>query len=192
VNRTALHRAGLRLGAAAALALLVPLAACSGGTSYSSRCGGGTCTVNLTGEQTFEVDGLDGVERYLHVGPIEPDAVTVSWLGDGARLTAGQTAQVDGVLPVEVVSVSGRDVTLRLAGTDVDSAADDDRYHYRAARYDQPDVVYVDAGDPGVRPTTTPRATPTTTAAPTTTRTTTTRTSTSTRTSSRTTTRTSR
>lgn len=114
-----------RLLAAAALALLLPLSACGGvTTSHSSRCSGGTCTVNLTGVQTFEVDGTDGIERDLGVGPIEPDAVTLSVYGAQARLAPGQSARVDEV-PVEVVSVSGRDVTLRIGGTEVESADDD-------------------------------------------------------------------
>ena len=72
-----------RLLAVAALALVLPLSACGGvTTSHSSRCSGGTCTVNLTGVQTFEVDGPDGVERNLGVGPIEPDAVTLSVYGE--------------------------------------------------------------------------------------------------------------
>jgi hypothetical protein len=115
-----------RLLAAAALALVLPLSACGGATtSHSSSCSGGTCTVNLTGVQTFEVDGVDGLERYLGVGPIEPDAVTLSGLGEQARLAPGQSGLVDAV-PVEVVSVSGRDVTLRIGATEVESADDDD------------------------------------------------------------------
>jgi hypothetical protein len=114
-----------RLLVAAALALVLPLSACGGvTTSHSSRCSGGTCTVNLTGVQTFEVDGPDGVERDLGVGPIEPDAVTLSVYGEQARLTPGQAARIAEV-PVEVVSVSGRDVTLRIGGTEVESADDD-------------------------------------------------------------------
>ena len=115
-----------RLLAAAALALVLPLSACGGAvTSHSSRCSGGTCTVNLTGVQTFEVDGVDGYERDLGVGPIEPDAVTLSVYGDQARLAPGQAGVVNEV-PVEVVSVSGRDVTLRIGATEVESADDDD------------------------------------------------------------------
>jgi hypothetical protein len=115
-----------RLLAAAALALVLPLSACGGvTTSHSSRCSGGTCTVNLTGAQTFEVDGTDGIERDLAVGPIEPDAVTLSVYGEQARMTPGQSGLVDEVA-VEVVSVSGRDVTLRVGGTEVESADDDD------------------------------------------------------------------
>ena len=115
-----------RLLAAAALALVLPLSACGGAvTSHSSRCSGGTCTVNLTGVQTFEVDGVDGYERDLGVGPIEPDAVTLSVYGEQARLTPGQAGVVNEV-PVEVVSVSGRDVTLRIVATEVESADDDD------------------------------------------------------------------
>ena len=115
-----------RLLAVAALALVLPLSACGGvSTSHSSRCSGGTCTVNLTGVQTFEVDGPDGVERNLGVGPIEPDAVTLSVYGAQARLAPGQSGRIDEV-PVEVVSVSGRDVTLRIGATEVESADDDD------------------------------------------------------------------
>jgi hypothetical protein len=113
-----------RLLAAAALALVLPLAACTT-TSHSSRCSGGTCTINLTGVQTFEVDGTDGYERHLGVGPIEPDAVTLSVYGEQARLAPGQAGVVNEV-PVEVVSVSGRDVTLRIGATEVESADDDD------------------------------------------------------------------
>ena len=114
-----------RLLVAAALALVLPLSACGGvTTSHSSRCSGGTCTVNLTGVQTFEVDGPDGVERNLGVGPIEPDAVTLSVYDEQARLTPGQSARIAEV-PVEVVSVSGRDVTLKIGGTEVESADDD-------------------------------------------------------------------
>jgi hypothetical protein len=118
-----------RLLAVAALALALPLSACGGvTTSHSSRCAGGTCTVNLTGVQTFEVDGPDGVERNLGVGPIEPDAVTLSVYDEQARLTPGQSARIAEV-PVEVVSVSGRDVTLRIGGTEVESADDDSDTH---------------------------------------------------------------
>ena len=114
-----------RLLAAAALALVLPLSACGGTTtSHSSRCSGGTCTVNLTGVQTFEVDGADGVERSLGVGPIEPGTVTLSVYDQQARLAPGQSARIDEV-PVEVVSVSGRDVTLKIGGTEVESADDD-------------------------------------------------------------------
>ena len=124
-----------RLLAAAALALVLPLSACGGAvTSHSSRCSGGTCTVNLTGVQTFEVDGVDGYERDLGVGPIEPDAVTLSVYGDQARLAPGQAGVVNEV-PVEVVSVSGRDVTLRIGGTEVESADDDDDSSASHARH---------------------------------------------------------
>ena len=59
------------------------------------------------------------------LGPIEPDAVTLSVYGQQARLAPGQSARIDEV-PVEVVSVSGRDVTLKIGGTEVESADDDD------------------------------------------------------------------
>ena len=118
-------RRSARLLAAAALAVVLPLSACGGAvTSHSSRCSGGTCTVNLTGEQTFEVDGADGVERDLDVGPIEADAVVLSVAGNEARLVPGQSARLAEV-PVEVLSVAGRDVSLRVGGTEVESADDD-------------------------------------------------------------------
>ncbi len=128
-------RRSARLLAAAALAVVLPLSACGGAvTSHSSRCSGGTCTVNLTGEQTVEVDGADGVERDLGVGPIEADAVTLSVAGNQARLVPGQSARLAEV-PVEVLSVAGRDVSLRVGGTEVESAddsADDDAGHSAA------------------------------------------------------------
>ncbi len=128
-------RRSARLLAAAALAVVLPLSACGGAvTSHSSRCSGGTCTVDLTGEQTVEVDGADGVERDLGVGPIEADAVVLSVAGNQARLAPGQSARVAEV-PVEVLSVAGRDVSLRVGGTEVESAddsADDDAGHSAA------------------------------------------------------------
>jgi hypothetical protein len=111
---------------AAALAAVLPLSACgAAATSHSSRCADGTCTVALTGEQTFEVDGTDGVERDLGVGPIEPGAVTLTVYGSRARLAPGQSARLDDV-PVDVVSVAGRDVTLRIGATEVEGADDAD------------------------------------------------------------------
>ncbi len=119
-------RRSARLLAAAALVAVLPLSACgAAATSHSSRCAGGTCTVNLTGEQTFEVDGTDGVERDLGVGPIEPGAVTLTVYGNQARLAPGQSARLDDV-PVDVVSVAGRDVTLRIGATEVEGADDAD------------------------------------------------------------------
>ena len=119
-------RRSVRLFAAAALVAVLPLSACgAAATSHSSRCAGGTCTVNLTGEQTVEVDGTDGVERDLGVGPIEPGAVTLTVYGNQARLAPGQSARLDDV-PVNVVSVAGRDVTLRIGATEVESADDAD------------------------------------------------------------------
>ncbi len=124
-----------RLLAAAALAVVLPLSACGGAvTSHSSRCAGGTCTVDLTGEQTVEVDGADGVERDLGVGPIEAGAVVLSVAGNQARLVPGQSARLAEV-PVEVLSVAGRDVSLRVGGTEVESADDgeDDGEHDSAS-----------------------------------------------------------
>jgi hypothetical protein len=119
-------RRSTRLLAAAALVAVLPLSACGAEvTSHSSRCAGGTCTVDLTGEQTFEVDGTDGVERDLGVGPIEPGAVTLTVYGNQARLAPGQSARLDDV-PVDVVSVAGRDVTLRIGATEVETTDDAD------------------------------------------------------------------
>jgi hypothetical protein len=99
---------------AAAVALLaVPLAACSGGTSHSTRCTNDVCAVFLSGEQTLEVE-FGAFERDLRVAPIEPGAVTVSAQGDDARLAPGEVGIVGG-LQVQLVTVSGRDVTLQVA-----------------------------------------------------------------------------
>lgn len=76
-------------------------------------CSGATCTVNLTGAQTIEIDPGIGIERDLRVGPIEPAAVTVSVSGDAARLTPGGAAELSD-LRVELVSVADRDVSLRV------------------------------------------------------------------------------
>jgi hypothetical protein len=97
----------LVLSAVAAAGLL------TGCTSHTTRCSGGTCTVDLSGAQVVDVDPSADRERDLQVGPIEPAAVTVSAYGDEARLTPGAAAEVAG-LRVELVSVSGRDVSLRV------------------------------------------------------------------------------
>jgi hypothetical protein len=97
----------LVLSAVAALGLL------TGCTSHSTSCSGSTCTVNLTGAQVIDVDPSADWERDLQVGPIEPAAVTVAAYGDAARLTPGSAAEVAG-LRVELVSVSGPDVSLRV------------------------------------------------------------------------------
>lgn len=80
--------------------------------SRSSRCSGGVCTIAVSGEQTVPVE-FGRFERDLRVGPIEPDAVTVSARGQQARLAAGAAAEVGG-LAVRVVSVSGREVGLEI------------------------------------------------------------------------------
>jgi hypothetical protein len=85
----------------------------AGCTSHTTQCSGSSCTVNLTGVQTVDIDPSGNYETDLQVGPIEPAAVTVSAYGDAARLTPGGAAQVSG-LRVELVSVSGRDVSLRV------------------------------------------------------------------------------
>ena len=100
----------LALSAVAALGLL------TGCTSHATTCSGSTCTVNLTGAQVVDVDPSTDWERDLQMGPIEPAAVTVSAYGDAARLTPGAAAEVAG-LRVELVSVSGRDVSLRVDRT---------------------------------------------------------------------------
>jgi hypothetical protein len=97
----------LALSAVAAAGLL------TGCTSHTTRCSGGTCTVDLSGAQVVDVDPSADRERDLQVGPIAPAAVTVSAYGDEARLTPGAEAEVAG-LRVELVSVSGRDVSLRV------------------------------------------------------------------------------
>jgi hypothetical protein len=99
-----------RLLVAASVSLLVLLAGC---TSHTTKCLGSSCSVNLTGAQTIEIDPGGGIERDLRVGPIEPAAVTVSVYGEMARLTPGAAAEVSD-LRVELVSVSGEDVSLRV------------------------------------------------------------------------------
>jgi hypothetical protein len=100
----------LALSAVAAVGLL------TGCTSHATHCSGGTCTVNLSGAQVVDVDPSPDWERDVAVGPIEPAAVTVSAYGDEARLTPGAAAEVAG-LRVELVSVSGQDVSLRVDRT---------------------------------------------------------------------------
>jgi hypothetical protein len=85
----------------------------TGCTSHTTTCSGTTCTVNLTGAQSIDIDPGGGVERDLQVGPIEPGAVTVAVYADAARLTPGGAAELSD-LRVELVSVSGRDVSLRV------------------------------------------------------------------------------
>ena len=87
-----------------------------GCTSHTTTCSGSTCTVNLTGAQSIEIDPGTGVERDLLVGPIEPGAVTVAVYSDAARLTPGAAAELSD-LRVELVSVADRDVSLRVGRT---------------------------------------------------------------------------
>jgi len=103
------HRSA-RLLTVAGIAVLGLLTGC---TSHTTRCSGGSCTVDLTGAQVVDVDPSADWERDLQVGPIEPAAVTVSAYGDTARLTPGTSAEVAGVR-VELVSLSGDDVSLRV------------------------------------------------------------------------------
>jgi hypothetical protein len=102
-----------RLLAVASGAALTLLTGC---TSHATTCAGSSCTVNLTGAQIIEIDPGVGIERDLRVGPIEPVAVTVSVYGDQARLLPGAAAEVAD-LRVELVSVSGKDVGLRVDRT---------------------------------------------------------------------------
>ena len=95
---------------AASVALLGLLTGC---TSHTVNCVNASCTVNLTGAQTLEVDPGVGVERDLRVGPIEPGVVTVGVAGDEARLTPGTVVHLSD-LQVELTSVSGEDVSLRV------------------------------------------------------------------------------
>jgi hypothetical protein len=96
------------------IAATVPLLVVAGcnGTSSSSRCSNGVCTIDVSGERTVEVE-FGRFERNLRVGPIEPDAVTVAVRGDQARLAVGENAVVGGLV-VRVVSVNGRDVGLEV------------------------------------------------------------------------------
>ena len=98
---------------AAAAATVAALGLLTGCTSHTTRCSGSSCTVDLTGAQVVDVDPAEAWETDLQVGPIEPAAVTVSAYGDAARLTPGMAAEVSG-LRVELLSVSGRDVSLRV------------------------------------------------------------------------------
>jgi hypothetical protein len=90
--------------------LLLPLVLATGCTSHSSRCVNGTCAINLSGEQSVDVE-FGRLERTLRVAPIEPSAVTLSARGDSARVSSGETAEIGG-LAVQVVSIAGRDVQL--------------------------------------------------------------------------------
>jgi hypothetical protein len=96
----------LRVVVALAVALLA-VASCTG-TSSSSRCSGGVCTIEVSGEHSVEVE-FGSFERDLRVGPIEADAVTVSVRGEQARLAVGEEAVVGG-LQVRLVALSSQDV----------------------------------------------------------------------------------
>jgi hypothetical protein len=100
--------AAVRLRAVAALAVaLLAVGGCTV-TSSTSRCVGGVCDIEVSGERTVEVE-FGSFERDLWVGPIEADAVTVSVRGEQARLAVGQQAAVGG-LQVRLVALSGQDV----------------------------------------------------------------------------------
>jgi len=94
-----------------ALLGLLALSACTG-TSRSSSCTNGVCSISLNGEQTVEVE-IGRFERDLRVSGIAPDAVTVSARGDAATLAPGESAAVGGLL-VRVDAISGRDVDLNV------------------------------------------------------------------------------
>jgi hypothetical protein len=101
------------LRAAAALAAVTTLGLLTGCTSHTTHCSASSCTVDLTGAQTVDIDPSGDYETNLRVGPIEPGAVTIATSDAAARLTPGRAAQVSD-LRVEVVSVSGQDVRLRV------------------------------------------------------------------------------
>lgn len=89
------------------LLALLGAAACSGSAgsrSHRTQCVNGVCQVSLSGEQTIELE-IGSFERDLRVGPIEPNAVTLSVRGDQARLAPGESAQLGG-LQIRVKSVS--------------------------------------------------------------------------------------
>jgi hypothetical protein len=89
------------------LLALLGAVACSGSASSRSnrtQCLNGVCQVSLSGEQTIEME-IGSFERDLRVGPIEPNAVTLSVRGDEARLAPGESAELGG-LQVRVKSVS--------------------------------------------------------------------------------------
>lgn len=101
-----------RVPAAVLLALsTLVLSGCTG-TSRSSSCVNGVCTVSLSGEQTVEIE-IGSFERDLRIAPITPAAVTVSARGDAAELAPGESAEVGGLL-VRVDAISGRDVELQV------------------------------------------------------------------------------
>lgn len=93
------------------LSALLALGACTG-TSRSSSCSGGVCSISLSGEQTVEVE-IGSLERDLRVSAITPAAVTVSARGDSATLAPGESAPVGGLL-VRVDGIDGRDVELNV------------------------------------------------------------------------------
>ncbi|MBW0117711.1 hypothetical protein [Pseudonocardia abyssalis] len=99
-----------RIPALVLLAVLT-LPACTG-TSRSSSCVNGVCTVSLSGEQTVEIE-IGPFERDLRVAPITPDAVTVTARGESADLSPGESAEVGGLL-VRVDTIAGRDVGLQV------------------------------------------------------------------------------
>ena len=89
------------------LLALLGAAGCSGSAgsrSNRTQCVNGVCQVGLSGEQTIELE-IGSFERDLRVGPIEPNAVTLSVRGDEARLAPGESAQLGG-LQIRVKSVS--------------------------------------------------------------------------------------
>lgn len=106
------HRSA-RLFTRTAVAAVAALGLFTGCTSHTTRCSVGSCTVDLTGAQTVDIDPAGDRGTDLQVGPIERAAVTVATSDGRARLTPGDAAQVSD-LRVEVISVSGQDVRLRV------------------------------------------------------------------------------
>ena len=98
----------MRLHAVVALAVALLAGGGCTVTSSTSRCSGGVCDIEVSGERTVEVE-FGSFERDLWVGPIEADAVTVSVGPEKARLAVGQQAVLGG-LQVRLVALSGQDV----------------------------------------------------------------------------------
>jgi hypothetical protein len=105
------------------LLALLGAAGCSGSAgsrSNRTQCVNGVCQVSLSGEQTIELE-IGSFERDLRVGPIEPNAVTLSVRDDQARLAPGESAQLGG-LQIRVKSVSPPATELRSCAPDPGSA----------------------------------------------------------------------
>lgn len=79
------------------VAALVAVLGLVGCTRQTTDCSGGVCTVRLTGGQTVDVAPTRDRAVSLRVGPIGPDAVTVSTRDGAVRLRPGGTAELSGV-----------------------------------------------------------------------------------------------